>query len=108
MRYNEKKSLYESIMKEVAKTVKRKINEDYSALDSTPIKARVDNFIKALRISDRTTLHASLSLIDYLRQIMLNGDNDDFISDISHMLQLYSAGDKSIKTDFTEFIRDRY
>ena len=27
MTYNEKKSLYESIMKEVAKTVKRKINE---------------------------------------------------------------------------------
>jgi len=29
MTYNEKKSLYESIMKEVAKTVKRKINEDF-------------------------------------------------------------------------------
>jgi plasmid maintenance system antidote protein VapI len=27
MTYNEKKSLYESIMKEVAKTVKRQINE---------------------------------------------------------------------------------
>ena len=27
MNYNEKKSLYESIMKEVAKTVKRQINE---------------------------------------------------------------------------------
>jgi predicted metal-dependent peptidase len=27
MKYNEKKSLYESIMKEVAKTVKRNINE---------------------------------------------------------------------------------
>ena len=28
MTYNEKKSLYESIMKDVAKTVKKKINED--------------------------------------------------------------------------------
>ena len=27
MTYNEKKSLYESIMKDIAKTVKRKINE---------------------------------------------------------------------------------
>ena len=29
MRYNEKKSLYESIMKEVAKTVKKRINESF-------------------------------------------------------------------------------
>ena len=28
MTYNEKKSLYESIMKEVAKTVKRRLNEN--------------------------------------------------------------------------------
>jgi KaiC/GvpD/RAD55 family RecA-like ATPase len=30
MTYDEKKSLYESIMKEVAKTVKRRINEDFN------------------------------------------------------------------------------
>ncbi len=30
MTYNEKKSLYESIMKEVAKTVKRRINEGFN------------------------------------------------------------------------------
>ena len=29
MTYNEKKSLYESIMKEVAKTVKKRINESF-------------------------------------------------------------------------------
>ena len=29
MTYNEKKSLYESIMKDVAKTVKRKLNESF-------------------------------------------------------------------------------
>ena len=34
MTYNEKKSLYESIMKDVAKTVKRKINEDFLPGDS--------------------------------------------------------------------------
>ena len=33
MTYNEKKSLYESIMKEVAKTVKQKINESDLSLD---------------------------------------------------------------------------
>jgi len=108
MTYNEKKSLYESIMKDVAKIVKRKINEDNSALESAPIKARVNDFIKALRISDTSTVHVSLSLIDYLRRIMLEGDNEDFISDISHMLQLYNAGDKTIKTDFAEFVRDKY
>ena len=34
MTYNEKKSLYESIMKEVAKTVKRKLNEAVSKDES--------------------------------------------------------------------------
>ena len=33
MTYNEKKSLYESIMKDVAKTVKQKINESDLSLD---------------------------------------------------------------------------
>lgn len=34
MTYNEKKSLYESIMKDVAKTVKRRLNEDLSDVES--------------------------------------------------------------------------
>ena len=58
MTYNEKKSLYESIMKEVAKTVKHKINEvDNSMLyessyqdltdliDSASIRNGIDNLL---------------------------------------------------------------
>lgn len=42
MTYNEKKSLYESIMKDVAKTVKRHLNERALELSSN-----VDDFKKA-------------------------------------------------------------
>ena len=36
MTYNEKKSLYESIMKDVAKTVKQHLNEKFAGADFIP------------------------------------------------------------------------
>ena len=48
MTYNEKKSLYESIMKETAKTVKRMINESRSIRTTkvTPEIAQICDFIR--------------------------------------------------------------
>ncbi len=108
MTYKEKKSLYESIMKEVAKTVKRNINESESSFDDIAhiVNIRTKALIEALRTSNKSAIKPAIDIIDDLKNVLLKGADADFLRDISQLLKIYQSGNKTIEGDFAGFITD--
>ena len=115
MTYNEKKSLYESIMKEIAKTVKHQINEadennkSSNKKELTPReKYNVENQVKRLKETltmaymkgDNVTPTWILSYCDFFRYVVKFDDKEllkklqDFVnkSDINSYFQKKYAG----------------
>ena len=77
MTYNEKKSLYESIMMETAKTVKRMINEagvvSYSPLSEQPIQERLEQLPYIINKAQKEypkAISVLLNVIDRFEEII--------------------------------------
>ena len=73
MTYNEKMSLYESIMKEVAKTVKRQINE---ASSSKPLTDRLKSIKDKWEDMSSEAKTILLSCIDRIIEFDEKGDKE--------------------------------
>ena len=99
MTYKEKKSLYESIMKEVAKTVKRHLNEDLSDVESK---------IKELASSKRGggpnkfyPLMATQALLQLMKQLPKNEEVEKYKGRFIFLIRDIYQNNRS-----TEFVRE--
>ena len=120
MTYNEKKSLYESIMKDVAKTVKRQINE--AGVASLKIEGRmkaeyyIAQVVKTYRqlIDEIYVLgDASPESIDYYNRELLKAENrpsdSGFLSGIcDDSKSLYGVNGAGVTHDYVGIVRDFY
>ena len=108
MTYKEKKSLYESIMKEVAKTVKRNINEEDS---SSSAKNRYEQIVELFKkLDQKYGLAAVRKILEFVGNIFNNKDvmrasfnlfdafnksinkNDSFIQELNELINYYISG----------------
>jgi hypothetical protein len=99
MTYDEKKFLYESIMKDIAKSVKKKINEagvvDANLLmkknDDPVLKQNLQNFAKTVLMADSIPAIKSTSTIVSLLSKAIISDDDKILEDIAKLLQVHFA-----------------
>ena len=90
MTYNEKKSFYESIMKEAAKTVKRMINEAGVASLSSDHKEYVESAKRVLNLNQiNNFIVFSLIIPQRYKKVMNYANFNDTLCDILGIIRLY-------------------
>ena len=112
MTYNEKKSLYESIMKDAAKIVKKQINEA-GILNVDPIKKESELFGEHITAfnNDIVTASDSPAMASYIRTIldllgnMIANKQEDMVENIARILQLWKSGNIT-EPQLTKFLLD--
>ena len=112
MTYNEKKSLYESIMKEAAKIVKKHINEA-GVVNIEPIKKESEVFGQLVKAFNKNVVNASDSpamaapirtILDLLGN-MIASEQEDMVKNIARILQLWKSGNIT-EPQLTKFLLD--
>jgi hypothetical protein len=112
MTYNEKKSLYESIMKVAAKIVKKQINEA-DTLSLEPIKKESEVFGQHIKAFNNNVVKASdspamaapiLTILDLLGN-MIASEQEDMVKNIARILQLWKSGNIT-EPQLTKFLLD--
>lgn len=102
MTYNEKKSLYESIMKDVAKTVKRRLNEDLSDVESE-LKELVSSKKKGEPFYNNKSypVLTTYCLLQLLKQLPKNEEVEKYKERFIHLI-----GNIYQRNLSTEFVRE--
>ena len=75
--YQENKSLYESIMRDVAKTVKQHLNEKNNIMEHGPLARRFRGFEENLKYNDMLEARdTAMIFMDIFNSIMEDEDKD--------------------------------